>query len=274
LSGKIPFNPANPDLRAVRQIVFERLRRDTAWNTLDREGVEFAKYVEHDGPNESWPGRSSFSFLAEEMFWQLVVEGILAPGYNIHNRDLPWFHITQYGRLVLNSQDPNPHDPTGYLARLGERIASPDSSVVAYLGESLETFRKGSFVASTVMLGIAAERVFLLLCESLENALGTSSEKTTFSKLLGQFSMRPKLDWVHNKIQQVLKHRPEGFPENATIMVVAIYDLMRGQRNELGHPRETPPQVQREDAFVNLQIFPRYYEIAEEMRTFLRSNGV
>jgi hypothetical protein len=32
--------------------------------------------------------------------------------------------------------------------------------------------------------------------------------------------------------------------------------------------------VKREDAFVNLQIFPRYYEIAEETRQFLASNPV
>lgn len=274
MAGKIPFNPNNPELGAVRQIVFERLRKDAEWHQLDREGVKFAEYVEHAGPNESWPGRSTLSFLAEEVFWQLVVEGILAPGYNYHNRDLPWFHITQYGRLVLDSQDPQPHDPTGYLKRLEERIANPDPSVLAYLAESLETFRKDNLVASTVMLGIAAERVFLLLCESLENALGDAREKTAFSKLLGRFPMKPKLDWVQNKVQQLQSHRPTGFPENATIMVVAIYDLMRGQRNELGHPRELPPRVKREDALVNLQIFPRYYEIAEEMRTFLLSNHV
>jgi hypothetical protein len=49
---------------------------------------------------------------------------------------------------------------------------------------------------------------------------------------------------------------------------------MRCQRNEVGHPRETPPNVHRQDAFVNLQIFPRYYEIAEQVRTFLASNPV
>ena len=145
---------------------------------------------------------------------------------------------------------------------------------MAYLAEGLETLRKGNLVASTVMLGIAAERVFLLLCESLEAALANAGEKATFAKLLARFSMKPKLDWVHNKIQQVQKQSSAGFPDNATIMIVAIYDLMRSQRNELGHPRELPPRVKREDAFVNLQIFPRYYETAEETRKFLLSNPV
>jgi hypothetical protein len=51
-SGKIPFNHNNPDLETVRQIVFERLRRDRDWHQLDRTGTGFAPYVEYAGQNE------------------------------------------------------------------------------------------------------------------------------------------------------------------------------------------------------------------------------
>lgn len=273
MPGKIPFDPRHPDPDAVRQIVVERLRHDTSWRQLDPTGDGFAPYVEYvaqSGQN----GRHLLLFLAQEVFWQMIVEGLLAPGMDPNNLHLPWFHITSHGREVLASGEPQPYDPTGYLARLRERVPLPDPTVTAYLAESLETFRKGNCVPSTVMLGIAAERVFLLLCDSLAGALSNASEKATFTKLLGRFPMKPKLDWVQNKLQQIQKQAPAGFPENATIMLVAIYDLMRCQRNELGHPRETPPNVKRQDAFVNLQIFPRYYEIAEEVRTFLASNPV
>lgn len=63
--------------------------------------------------------------------------------------------------------------------------------MTAYLAESLETFRKGNCVPSTVMLCIAAERVFLLLCDSLAGALSNASEKAAFTKLLGRFPMKP-----------------------------------------------------------------------------------
>jgi hypothetical protein len=275
-NGKIPFDPRNPDLDAVRQIVVERLRRDTTWRQLDNTGEGFAPFVDYVAPTEfeRQNGRSALLFLAQEVFWQLVIEGVLAPGMDSSNLKLPWFHITKHGRAVLNSTEPQPYDPTGYLARLRERIVSPDATVMAYLAESLETFRKANRVASAVMLGIAAERVFLLLCDSLAAALSTPAEKSAFAKLLDRFPMKPKLDWVHGKIQQIQKQAPSGFPDNATIMLVAIYDLMRCQRNELGHPRESPPQMERQDAFVNLQIFPRYYEIAENVRRFLAANPV
>jgi hypothetical protein len=275
-NGKIPFDPMNPDLETVRQIVVERLRRDTTWRQLDNTGDGFAPFVDYVAATEfeRQNGRSLLLFLAQEVFWQFVVEGVLAPGMDSSNLKLPWFHITKYGRDVLASSEPQPYDPMGYLARVHERIKIPDPTVMAYLAESLETFRKGNRVASTVMLGIAAERVFLLLCDSLAGALSSTSEKAAFTKLLDRFPMKPKLDWVYTKIQQIQKQAPPGFPDNTTIMLVAIYDLMRCQRNELGHPREAPPNIERRDAFVNLQIFPRYYEIAEDVRTFVGANSV
>jgi hypothetical protein len=101
-----------------------------------------------------------------------------------------------------------------------------------------------------------------------------ASERATFTRLLSRFSMKPKLDRVHEKIQQIQKQSPPGFPENATIMIVAIYDLTSGQRSETGQPRELPPRVNRKDAFGDVRIFPRYYGIAEETRKFLLSNRV
>lgn len=80
--------------------------------------------------------------------------------------------------------------------------------------------------------------------------------------------MKPKLDWVHNKLQSLQSRRLAGLPDNAALALTAIYDFLRSQRNDLGHPREVPPVVDREEAFVNLQIFPRYYQTAEALRQF------
>lgn len=59
--------------------------------------------------------------------------------------------------------------------------------------------------------------------------------------------------------------------KKSDLLNTAILDALPAQRT--GPPRETPPPMHRH-AFVNLQIFPRYYEIAEEVRAFLGSNTV
>ncbi len=273
-TSKIPFDPATADLETARQIVFVRLRADRQYTHIDKTGEGFDPFVEYLGNPPGRDGRWRLTVLAQEVFWQLVTEGVLSPGIDYSSPDLPWFHITEYGCKVLSSVEPQPYDPTGYLARLREKIVSPDATVMAYLAESLETFRKGNLVASTVMLGIAAERVFLLLCESLLNSLADATEKKNFANVLDHFPMKPKLDWVNGKIERVQNKRLPGVPENAPIMLVAMYDLMRAQRNNLGHPREVPPQVRRVDAFANLQLFSPYYATAEEVRAFLAATAL
>jgi hypothetical protein len=50
--------------------------------------------------------------------------------------------------------------------------------------------------------------------------------------------------------------------------------VLRSQRNDLGHPRELPPQLEREEVFANLQVFPRFYQTAEAVRVFLAANPI
>ena len=267
----VPYDPTQPDLEAVRRILFDWLRSNRKADQLDKSGAAYEPFVEYAGNNRQ---PHVLAFHVTEVFWQLLVEGIVAPGMDSWNLDLPWFHLTGYGKKVLDAGAGHPHDEAAYLARLQARVPRPDSTVLAYVSEAVATFRRGTPVASTVMLGIAAERVFLLLCNSLVAALRDLAEKTAFGNVLQRFPMKPKLDWVHNKLLDLQNRRTAGLPENATLMVTAIYDFLRSQRNDLGHPRDTPPKVDREEAFVNLQMFPRYYQTAEELRQFLAANQV
>ena len=264
-----PFDCANPSTEDARRILIDRLRVDQDFIQLGQEHY-YARYVEYVGQVHP---QVLLTYIIRA-FWQLAIEGIVSPGLNATNPNFPFFSITEYGEQVLAVDSPNPHDPTGYLGRLSERIANPDATVLAYLAESLAGLRRGIYISSTVMLGVAAERVFLLLCDSLADALAEENERDEFKRILDRYAMKPKLDWVHAKLARVQAQRPAGFPDNTSLMVNAIYDLIRNQRNELGHPRELPPSLDREDVFVNLQIFPRYYETAETVRAFLADNSV
>lgn len=161
----IPFNPDQPSVEPVREAVLNRLRHDKNWSQFDNTGSGFDPYVEYVGDERR--GRRLFLLYSREVIWQLMSEGVLAPGSNSSNLDLPFFRVTDYGGDFLNAEEGHPHDPTGYLAAVNRRVPEPDPTVLAYLAESAATFRRGSTVASMVMLGVAAERVFDLLCESL-----------------------------------------------------------------------------------------------------------
>jgi hypothetical protein len=144
------------------------------------------------------------------------------------------------------------------------------------MDEALETFIRGNTVASMVMMGVAAERAFNLLADSVVSRLHDPNETQTLENLLSRFQMKPKVDWIHEKFRKVQATKPKapGFPDNATLMVTAIYDMIRCQRNDLGHPRDLPPVMSREDAYANLLIFPRFYESSERVRAVLAQTTI
>jgi hypothetical protein len=272
--AKIPFNP-NEDgaLEAVRTIVLERLRRDQNWNQLNQYDLSsFNPYVEYSETHIAV--FQKFLIYVQDVFWELITQGVLAPGIALDMPNLPWFHITDYGRKVLKSEEPIPHDPTGYLQHCGKEIGAIDATVEAYLRESLNCFVQGCYLASMMMLGIASERVFLLLCGALWDALAVKKEKSDFEAVLACWAMKPKQDWVQKKFESLPKGVRKQLPDNVGVMLTTVFDFIRVQRNDLGHPRQDPPSVGREEAFIYLRMFPRYYKTVNQAIRFLASNKV
>ena len=268
----IRFDSTNPDLALLRQAILQRLREQPNWNQLDSDPEQsYQKYLE---VVPAFNANQILVWSVLEVFWQLVTEGIVAPGWSSGQSGFPWFRVTQYGRAILAQSEYVPHDPLGYIQLLNERVTPADLTVLAYLAESLNTFIRGNLIASTVMLGVAAERVFDLVSDSIQGALKSQKEKDTIANLQKRRSIKGRLDWLHHKLRAIQDGKYSGYPENAALMITTIYDMIRLQRNDLGHPREAPPQPSRGEVHANLLVFPRYYETAENVRTFLAANQV
>jgi hypothetical protein len=270
----IKIDIANPDYSLLREAILQQIRAGSEHGVHGGQIHNFQNVVDLDPPR---PNASlEFPRMLVDVFWELAATGIIAPGNGPAQPNFPWFRVTPYGRRVLAAPDYQPYDRTGYIRLLSQRIESVDPTVLAYLDESLETFGRANTVAAMVMLGVAAERVFNLLCDSLVQGLHSVTETQKLTNLLARFAIKPKVDWMHEKLRAVQdsKPKPAGFPENAGLMVTAIYDMIRSQRNDLGHPREMPPRMPSGDAHANLLIFPRYYETSEAVRVFLATNEV
>jgi hypothetical protein len=224
--AKADFNSKNPNLTIVRHVVIQRLREDTSWNQLDTTGEGFLRYVEMQGQQ-----MAQFAYYASEVCWHFLTTGVLAPGFDSSNVGLPFFHLTTFGKVFVKTGEWPVYDESEYLVRLGHLTRDPDPTVIAYLTESLRSFERGNFVAASVMLGIAAERVFILLCEATLKSLSDGAEKMKFGKLMERYPIKPKLDWLHAKFGELQRSGPPGFPDNACLTVTAIYDLLREQRN-------------------------------------------
>lgn len=272
--GKLEFDDFKANDELVRRVFMRRLKHDRTWNHLGLDGGDpYVTFV-----NNSFPAQ--LLLRAMRVYWQLVNEGILIPGRlsiiepNISGLDdksfgPPYFSLTRYGADVLSSPEFDPHHPKAYMEELCQ-VSEGDPTVLAYMTDAVESFRRGALAASMITLGVAAERVFLQVCDSVLSALESEKDRAKLSDAMNRFAMKPTLDWISEKFQSVQKR----LLDSTSLLVVSIYNLARLQRNELGHPSDEPPRVRREEARAYLQMFPPSYAKAQELRSWLSKTKI
>ena len=211
----------------------------------------------------------SDALLLREILWDLLSQGILAPGINNSNLDLPFIHLTEYGQRCLKSESIVPHDPNSYLSRLKDQLArSLDETTELYLQESLQTFLSANLLASTVMLGVASERCIDLLADSLVE----SSEEAESSQLRKDLrragrSVKKRFDIVRDALLEM--ELPPRLDDALDIQLSGIFTLIRFSRNDAGHP--TGRVIDRDTAHANLLLFPQYCKRVYELLDFLEA---
>jgi len=104
----------------------------------------------------------------QEILWDLLVQGVLAPGKNSLNLDLPFVHVTEYGVSCLENGAILAHDPDGYVARLEANCGdTADPHLIETTREALLAFLAGRYPSSVVMLGRSAETLLARLAGAL-----------------------------------------------------------------------------------------------------------
>jgi hypothetical protein len=204
------------------------------------------------------------------IFWDMVIEGILRPGLaDGLNNDLPFFHVTEWGKVSLKEGPTTPYDPDGYLKRLVAEVPNLDQVIVTYLNESLHTFRIGCLLSSTIALGCASEKALLLLIAAYGDSLGTGKRK--FKEKTEGRMIKRQFEDLRKAIDGELRARlPNDLEDGLDVELNAIFDFIRNQRNDAGHPTGKP--IERERAYANLVVFPTYAKKVYALIHWLAAN--
>lgn len=191
-----------------------------------------------------------------EALWGLVGEGLIyldTAGQGSGTDNWQW-RLSADGQRVAKGGTWEPRDPDGYLARIHREIPDLDDLVELYLTEALQSFNGRCYLATSVMLGVAAERAFLVMAQAyaaspMANAPAMAKElvkpRSNYFALWTEFRKR---------IEPVRQDLPDGLADALTLDAIA--DLIRLTRNEVGHP--TGRQIDEDTARVHLTIAPMY----------------
>ena len=197
-------------------------------------------------------------------------QGIVVPGIdNANQASLPWFRITEWGKQCLNRGEYLPFDSGLFMERIRKEIPTLDNTIALYLVESLKCFRVGTFVASAVMMGVAAEQMMLVLRKAVYDSLATPEKKKTF-ETAAQGQIKRIYNAVWKKLDPVREQMPERLRELIGIELAGVFELVRKTRNDAGHP--TGRRIERDEAEALLLLFPSYAKTVHEFVAWLATN--
>jgi len=188
----------------------------------------------------------------QEILWELLVQGVLAPGKNSLNLNLPFVHVTEFGTRCLEDGSTLTHDPDGYVARVesscGEHV---DPHLLETTREALLAFLAGRYPSSVVMLGRAAE----ILLDRLADALIRHGQRTGHGvRRLEDARSNPNR--LGAAIQRTVASRslPPRLADEAERQLRGARTLIDGSHSSNGRTRL--PNADRDTVHAYLLLFP------------------
>ena len=146
-----------------------------------------------------------------------------------------------------------------------KRIASCHTTVVEYLTESLQCYIHGLHRSAAVMLGGASEQAVFLLIESCANSIADSDAKRTFQSSIEKTqSIFRKYELLERRFSRSRQLMPSALTDNMDSQLRGVFDLIRGSRNDAGHPA-IGNSVSRDAVYSHLRLFTPYCKRIHEL---------
>ena len=239
----------------LRSVVSEAVKTDGWENLTDLHTIIKEQADEANIPFED---ERDLETAANELIWELMVRGILTPGGDATYIDFQVLKLTESGRKFLEVETQVPEsDPGKYVERLIEQVGGPiDEIVQMYVRESLVTFLTGSYIAATVLLSVASERLLDHLIEEFSKASEAKTGKPGFEakvKRAGR-STKERFDTLRTDLQKA--ELPPAMAETVDMQLSGLYTLIRYARNDDGQP--SGREFDRDTAHAGLLLFPQY----------------
>lgn len=207
-----------------------------------------------------------------EIVWSLVVERVVTIGIDTGNAAWPFLSLTEYGSEVVNSTEPIPHDPTGYLLRIRTQIPRIDPIILIYLEESLLTYNINALLSSTVALGCASEKALLLLIEAYSNAIQDPGRKENFVNKTEGKVIKRQFDEFNKCLTNLIGNMHADISDGLNTVLLGVFEMIRNNRNDAGHP--TGKSIPRDYVYANLQVFIPYCQKVYQLIDYFNDNPI
>jgi hypothetical protein len=191
-----------------------------------------------------------------EALWGLAGDGLVYLDPAGQGPDNWQWRLSETGVQAISGGTWEPRDPDGYLRRLRSHSPAVDPVAIDYISEALSAFNARCYLATSVMLGVASERVVDGLARAVVDARGDSAKQLRDALENPRTSQFTRFTELRKQLASLRPELPEGLADVLTLDAVA--DLLRLTRNEAGHP--TGAAVDEDTAYTHLQMGARYIQ--------------
>ncbi len=197
----------------------------------------------------------------------LFREGLVSWGADVTHMNPPHCHLTDRGRQFLKNISRDPRNPIGYMAYL-DNLTTIDPIARSYIEESLKTFQNQCWKATAVMVGGAAERLVLLVRDTLVEQLNMVNKMAGLSQGVQADLKDWRISKVLGGIDRVLdpykRDMRHELRETYTTFWPQVSENVRRVRNEAGHPISVDP-VDESTIYRILLMFPDHAKQASDL---------
>ena len=177
--------------------------------------------------------------------------------------------ITARGREWAKGVEPLPEDYNGYMKQFG---ATTDDVVRQYISEGLNTFIRGTYFASAVMVGAASEKAIYLLADSLLPTLKDAAKRATLQSRIKGRRFEPLFAFLEEIVVNGHKSKTIDYDVmgGTTRHLLSLFDHIKLQRNDAVHPMNF--QVSSDSVRSSLNAFPLAWQKVEALRQWCNAH--
>lgn len=185
----------------------------------------------------------------------------------------PFFVVTPFGRAYLDgsAEGADPGDSVRFVSSLITRMPNIPDVAMRYVGEAAASYGRNLWLATTVLLGVAAEALLEYLYDCLERHLRIS-ERAQFRAALERRKRSADGRYEVFKDHMLPRHAAElgmELTRRFDLVLEPLLRLMKVNRDDVAHRRVT--RVDRETAYAELASFPALVGASAELEAALGS---
>lgn len=205
-----------------------------------------------------------------EALWGLTADQLVFLDPEGQGKDNWRWKLTERGRNATSEGVWEPSDPEGFMDRFRRENPDADDVMLMYYEEALRSYAAQCYLATSVMLGVAAERAFNLMASDYVDSGIAGADKMAQEIERPRSNYSSHWDEFRKRIEPIRKTIPDDLADMLTLDAVA--DLIRLTRNDSGHP--SGRAVDRDTARVHLIMAASYFGKMRKLGEYLKNQKV